>query len=184
MANVYINKRTIFLSDGMNEETIGIICNSILTLIEEDNEKDDKEKNFKREIIKLYINTDGGNVYDTFALVDIILKSKTPIYTYCVGHAMSAGFALFVAGSKRYISKNSILMLHTLTAGNYSNLKKLTDSVSEYKRLNEQLEEYYLSRTEIVKERLDEIYREQIDWYITPDEAIKLKIADEIIEEI
>lgn len=30
----------------------------------------------------------GGGVYDTWALIDIILNSKTPIYTYCAGYAI------------------------------------------------------------------------------------------------
>ena len=45
-------------------------------------------RNYKRRPIKLYIQSFGGSVYDGFALVDIIINSKTMIF----------GFILIVFG--------------------------------------------------------------------------------------
>ena len=70
-ANVFINtdKRLFYLSDDINSETIGQLCFYLLNIIQEDDEKDEKQKDFKREPIKFYINSNGGNVYDMWGLI-------------------------------------------------------------------------------------------------------------------
>lgn len=62
--NSYANtdKKTLFLSDDVDNESIGKLTWSILQQIREDDEKDEKEKDYKREPIKLYINSYGGSV--------------------------------------------------------------------------------------------------------------------------
>ena len=87
----------------------------LLYQIQEDDEKDEKEKDYNREPIKLYINSYGGSIYDMWGLIDVILNSKTPIYTYCTGYAMSAAFKIFLAGHKRYCYKHSIFMYHQMS---------------------------------------------------------------------
>ena len=64
--NTYTNieKRLYFLSDDVDNSSIGQLTWSILYQIAEDDEKDKKEKDYKREPIKLYINSYGGAVYD------------------------------------------------------------------------------------------------------------------------
>lgn len=86
------NKKTFYLSDDVDNESIGKLMWNILYQIREDDEKDEKEKDYKREPIKLYINSYGGSVYDMWGLIDVILNSKTPIYTYCTGYGYECSF--------------------------------------------------------------------------------------------
>ena len=125
--NIYANtdERILFLSDDIDNESVGSITWNILRLIKSDDEKDKKEKDYRREPIKLYINSYGGSVYDMWGLIDVILNSKTPIYTYCTGYAMSAAFKIFLAGHKRYCYKHSIFMYHQMScwrSGKYQDL--------------------------------------------------------------
>ena len=115
--NVYIDldKRILMLHGDVDKETIGKMCFNLTYLITEDDKSDEKEKDFKRETIHVYINSYGGYLDDMWALVELMLKSKTPIYTYCTGYAMSAGFKIFIAGHKRFISKYAKLMYHQLS---------------------------------------------------------------------
>lgn len=78
------NNRTFYLSDDVDNESIGKLIWDILYQIREDDKTDEKEKDYKREPIKLYINSYGGSVYDMWGLIDIILNSKTPIYDVVV----------------------------------------------------------------------------------------------------
>ena len=100
--NIYIdiNKRTFFLAENIDNESAGKIMWDILYLIREDDEQDKKILCYNREPIKLYINSYGGSIDDMWGLIDIILASKTPIYTYCLGYAQSAAFNIFLAGLK------------------------------------------------------------------------------------
>jgi ATP-dependent Clp protease protease subunit len=45
-------------------------------------------------------------------LYDKIEKSKAPIHTIVSGMAMSMGFIILLAGHRRFITKNSIIMYH------------------------------------------------------------------------
>lgn len=95
--NIYIdiNKRTFFLADNIDNESAGKLMWDILYLIREDREQDKKILCYNREPIKLYINSYGDSIDDMWGLIDIILASKTPIYTYCLGYAQSAAFNIF-----------------------------------------------------------------------------------------
>ena len=144
--NTYTNieKRLYFLSDDVDNSSIGQLTWSILYQIAEDNEKDKKEKDYKREPIKLYINSYGGAVYDMWGLIDVIQNSKTPVYTYCTGYAMSAAFKIFLAGHKRYCYKHSTFMYHQM---HYYSSGKYQDHVedrTEKDLMNKEIEEYVI----------------------------------------
>ena len=182
--SVFINrdKRLFYLSDDVNNETIGELCFNLLNIIKEDDEKDNKQKNFKREPIKIYINSCGGEVHDMWALIDIMLNAKTPIYTYCTGYAMSAAFNIFLAGNKRFVSKHSVLLYHQIYCWRNGTYQDFIEDRVEMDHMQNEIETYVKDRTEIIEKKLKEIREKKIDWYIHCDEAVKLGIATDIIE--
>ena len=183
-SNVYIdtNKRLFYLSDDINNETIGQLCFNLLNIIKEDDEKDDKQKDFKREPIKIYINSGGGEVHDMWALIDIMLNAKTPIYTYCTGYAMSAAFNIFLAGSKRFISKHSVLLYHQISCWRIGKYQDLVEDRVEMDHMQNEIETYVKDRTKITDEKLIEVRKKKIDWYIHCNDALKLRIATDVIK--
>ena len=62
--------------------------------------------------LTLYVNTVGGDLYETFGLIDIMKDSYHSIATVGVGAVMSAGFLIFASGKhgERYIGKNTGIM--------------------------------------------------------------------------
>lgn len=177
------NKRLFYLSDDINKSTIGEICFNLLYLLQEDDEKDSKEKDFKREPIKIYINSGGGDIYDMWTLIDIMLNAKSPIYTYCTGYAMSAAFKIFLAGSKRFASKHSTFLYHQVYCWRDGKYQDLVEDRVEMDHIQNEIEAYVKSRTKITNEKLIEIREKKIDWYIHCDEALELGIVTDIIEE-
>lgn len=181
--NSYANtdKKTLFLSDDVDNESIGKLTWSILQQIQEDDEKDEKEKDYKREPIKLYINSHGGSAYDMWGLIDIILNSKTPIYTYCTGYAMSAAFKIFLAGHKRFCYKHSTFMYHQISFWTSGKYQDLVEDREEMDWLNKKIEEYVIDRTNLTKDDINEIREKKKDFYIHSDEAVKYGIVDEVL---
>jgi len=116
---------------------------------------------------------------DMWVLVDIMLNSKTPIYTYCTGYAMSAGLKIFLAGSKRFMSKHAVLFYHQMSYREYGKHQDIIENREERDNCQAELENYVCNRTNISKEKLDEIRLCKKDWYIHLDEAIELGIAEE-----
>ena len=175
------NKKTFYLSDDVDNESIGKLMWDILYQIREDNEKDKKEKDYKREPIRLYINSYGGSVYDMWGLIDIILNSKTPIYTYCTGYAMSAAFNIFLAGHKRYCYKHSTFMYHQMSCWRSGKYQDLVEDREEMDWLNKKNEEYVIDRTNLTQDDINEIREKKKDFYIHSDKAVKYGIVDEVL---
>lgn len=181
--NSYANteKKRLFLSDDVDNESIGKLTWSILQQIREDDEKDEKEKDYKREPIKLYINSYGGSAYDMWGLIDIILNSKTPIYTYCTGYAMSAAFKIFLAGHKRFCYKHSTFMYHQLSYWPSGKLRDMKEKMDEMKWIDNKVGEYVMERTNMTQADIENIYERKMNFYIHADEAVKYGIVDEVL---
>lgn len=182
--NVYVNNknRIFYLSDDIDNTSLGLINSSLLALIAKDNESERKSKgDFVRKPIKLHINSYGGEVYDMWGLIDIIEKSKTPIHTYCTGYAMSAAFIIFIAGHERFISNHATLLYHQMSCWRSGTYQDLLEDGEERDWLQNSIESFVKSHTNIKQTRLNTVRKNKIDWYIHADEAIELGIADEII---
>ena len=181
--NTYCNgdERLFYLSDDVNNSSIGQLCWSLLFQLQQDDKKEETEKNFTREPIKLYINSYGGSVYDMWALIDIILNSKTPIYTYCTGYAMSAAFNIFLAGHKRFCTLHSTFMYHQIFCMRRGKYQDLVEDREEMDCSQKMIEKYVIERTELTQADIDDIREKKKDFYIHSADALKWGIVDEVI---
>ncbi len=137
----------------------------------------------KAKVLTLYINSTGGDLYSAFALIDIIQTSTHPIRTIAVGAAMSAAFLIFASGDKgeRYVGKNTSLMCHQFTdttEGKYHDIKAtMKDNELSNQRMVDILKDATGLAPSVVRKKL----LPASDVYLTPEEAIELGIADNIL---
>lgn len=174
-------KRFFYLYGEINARNCADIAYDISMINFEDDEKDDKEKDYKRKPIKLYFNSFGGSVYDMWLLVDSIMASRTPVYTYCTGYAMSAAFIIFLAGHKRFMSPHATLMYHQIYCWRSGKYQDLVDDREQTDHLNEMIEDFVVERTGLTKDDLLNIREKKRDTYFSAKEAEELKIIDEIM---
>jgi ATP-dependent Clp protease protease subunit len=181
--NTYCNgeNRLFYLSDDVDNSSIGQLCWSLISQLQEDDNKEEKEKNFTREPIKIYINSYGGSVYDMWALIDIMLNSKTPIHTYCTGYAMSAAFKIFLAGHKRFATKHATFMYHQMSCKRHGKYQDLVEDREQMDYLQKSIEEYVVERTNLTQADMDDIRERKKDFYIHSKDAVKWGIVDEVI---
>jgi len=99
-----LKENIIFLSGPIDDDTANIVIAQLLFLQSEDSKKD----------IKLYINSPGGSVSSTLAILDTMNHIKNDVSTVCVGLAASGGAVLLSAGKKgkRFSLPNSEIMIH------------------------------------------------------------------------
>lgn len=135
-----------------------------------------------RKPIRFYINTDGGDLIPTMYVVDIIRASKTPVYTFGLGKAYSAGGLLLMSGHKRFIFKNTTCLIHDGAGESSGNIGKMLDNAKFTEELEKKQKEYILSMTKITAKKYDAQYRR--DWFMFSDEMLALGIADEIVEDL
>ena len=68
--------------------------------------------------LTMIINSQGGNIVDGFALIDVMGGSKIPIHTVGLGLIASRGLLLFISGKKgkRTLTPNTLIMSHQLSS--------------------------------------------------------------------
>lgn len=62
--------------------------------------------------IQIWINSPGGKVVDGFDIYNAMLRTKTPVDTYCMGIAASIAGILFQGGRNRIMCDYGVLMYH------------------------------------------------------------------------
>ena len=183
VVNVYVDseRRTIFFHDVVNPNTMAIVCAAIQSFITMDDELEATEIDYERQPIHFYINSPGGSLYDMWALVDIMLMTKTPIYTYCTGYAMSAAFILFICGDRRFITPHVTLMCHQLSSAQDGTYLDLAQGLDELTWAQANAEQLVCDFTKIAPETMKKIRSEKLDYYIHAKEALELQVADAFI---
>ena len=66
--------------------------------------------------IELHIHSGGGDLFAGLAAVDVIQSLKSPIHTYVEGSAASAATLMSLAGDKRFMYKNSFMLIHQISS--------------------------------------------------------------------
>lgn len=135
----------------------------------------------EREPIKIYIDSNGGDLIATFTMIDAIRLSKTPVWTINIGSAYSGGFFTFIAGHKRFTYPLASFLYHEGSTGNVGDAGKFQNFAAFYKKQLGNLKDITLKYTNISPELYEEKRRD--DWWIDSKEAVELGIADEIVEE-
>lgn len=136
----------------------------------------------KRKPIKIMIYSYGGEIDSVQHFIDICLLSKTPIWTYNLGVAMSGGFYILLAGSKRFALKNSQALLHEGSGGTNGTAEQVRNQQAQYTKQLKTLAEYTLERTKITKEVYSR--KKKSEWYINGEEQVSYGIVDKIITDI
>ena len=127
--------------------------------------------------INMYIQSGGGTIHDMWGLIDFMLTSPIPIYTYSVGLTASAALKIFLAGSVRYVMPHSMLMYHELAAGTSGKLEGISEWKDYLEKEQQKIEEYVKSRTFMKAKQIREIREKKKDFYMGADEAIELGFA-------
>jgi ATP-dependent Clp protease protease subunit len=177
--------RNLFLAQQVNQDSINKISQAIIEINEDDAELISicklHDLVYTPKPIKLYIDSYGGAVYQCFGLLGIMRESKTPIHTIVTGCAMSCGFLISVSGHKRFGYPKATYMYHQVSSAAWGKLKDIEEDVIETKRLQKMIEDITIENTKITEKKLEKVYKTKKDWFIDSDDALKLKVIDEII---
>ena len=171
-------RREVYLF-GINEGTGAVIEGQIRFWNQIDEDKGIPVG--EREPIKLYIDSGGGSLSDTFTIADAVMMSKTPVITINTGCAYSGGFFVFICGDKRLAYPNSSFMFHEGSVGNAADASKFRNFSEFYLKWLDQLKTIVINHTDMTEEFYKEHQKD--DLWMTPKEALELGVCDEIITE-
>jgi ATP-dependent Clp protease, protease subunit len=170
-----LERSTFFLTGEIDEENIN---DCIKWLVYENLDSDDEK------ILTIYVNSQGGDLYQALGLIDIMKNSRMPIRTIGVGSVMSAAFLIVASGTKgeRYISPNAGIMCHQMSSleeyGKYHDIKAAR---KETDRLNQAMYDVLKQATLLDGRTIKNKLLPPHDVYMTADEMITFNAADHIL---
>lgn len=139
----------------------------------------------KRVPIRCFIMSYGGALDSAFAFCTLLNLSKTPIYTYAITIAMSAGCLIFLNGHKghRYVTPMSSLLIHEgSSSGGQGTFSQQEAFQQNYKKIQDMMRDNILSHSTIDAKTWSK-YKNK-EWFLYCDDAIKYGIADKVVDSI
>jgi ATP-dependent Clp endopeptidase proteolytic subunit ClpP len=139
------------------------------------------DKDFNYDKLNLYIQSPGGSLLPTLALIDEIKNFELPIETYIRGYAASAATLLSVVGKKRYMYNNSIMMIHgvKLSGTEMNTLLEVRDLNDNVNLFMDIIKNIYLENSNMTEEQLEKYFIR--DKWMSSKEALNYGLIDEII---
>lgn len=160
----------LYFSGPVTDTTIFSITSNLIAL--------KQERDIKN--INLYMQSSGGSLLPSLALVDFIKNSDIPINTYVDGYCASAASLITVVGSQRFINKHGVILIHQLKMGiEPSKYLEIKDQSVNADTLMNIIKEIYLENTNLSSLKLDELL--QHDWWLNSTLCKEYGIIDVII---
>lgn len=132
--------------------------------------------------LTMIINSPGGSVSDGFALIDVMQTSRLPIHTVGLGQVVSMGVLIISAGTKgsRVITQNTEIMAHQFSTMVYGKYHELVATQKYHKDLERTFIKHFLAHTNMTENQIKDIMFSKTDRWLTPKEAKKYGICDEV----
>lgn len=166
-----LRDRIVFLGGPIDDNVANIVIAQLLFLESEDPKKD----------ISLYINSPGGSVTATLAMLDCMNHVKPDISTICVGIAASGGAVILAGGKKgkRFALPNSEVMIHQPWGGAEGRASDIEITAKQIVKTRERLNKILADATgKSLKDIEKDVDR---DYFMTSDEAKKYGLIDKVL---
>ena len=129
--------------------------------------------------IKVLINSGGGSITAGISSMDTILRCKVPVETYVDGFCASAATFLSVVGEKRFMSRNSYMLIHQLSTNFWGKYSEFEDEKQNLDLMMKTIKDVYKKYTKVPMKKLDEILKHDLLW--DAETCKTLGLVDEIV---
>lgn len=165
-----LKDRIIFLGGMIESEVANLVIAQLLFLESEDAKKD----------IQFYINSPGGSVTATLAMLDTMNHIKPDVSTVCVGMAASGAAVLLAAGAKgkRFALPNAEIMIHQPSGGVEGQATDIEINARHILATRERLNKMLAKMTSQPLEKIEKDVER--DFFMTAEEAKKYGIVDQV----
>lgn len=177
-SSISIERNNIYLYGDISAESCEALKNKI-------NELDFNSELFRLSYgtepppINIHIQSNGGSLMNSFYIVDLIESIKTKVNTYIDGYSASAASLINVSGNKRYMTKNSMMLIHQLYSGREGKFAELEDDSENMKLMMGKIKDIYLKKSYLTPDKLDNILKRDI--WMDAETCKKYGLIDEII---
>ena len=131
--------------------------------------------------IVVHLNSYGGITSAGIAIYNLLRDSGKEVTTVCEGFACSAASLIFMAGKRRVMRDNSLLMIHnawTVAQGNAGQLRETADDLDT---ISAAAAKIYSDNSRLTPAELDALL--EAEAWITPEMAVENGFATEIVRQ-
>lgn len=170
--NVSLSSMGVYmLFDEINENSSKAACDFLLKanlLFSSDN------------TVTMFINSQGGNVSDGWAIIDIMETSHIGIQTVGIGEIASMAACIFVSGDKgkRMLSKNSYIMTHQFAGFLAGKAHEMVAARKIHDKLETQFIKHFVHHTKMTEKQVRDILLRESDTWLDPSECLKYGLCD------
>lgn len=166
-----LKDRIIFLGGPIDDAVANTVVAQLLFLESEDKDKD----------IEMYINSPGGSVTATLAIIDTMHYIKPDVSTLCVGLAASGGAWVLSSGAKgkRFALPNSDMMIHQPLGGTEGQASDIAITAEHIIKTKKNLIKIMAKNTGQPESRIEKDLDR--DFYMSADEAKKYGLVDKVV---
>ena len=129
--------------------------------------------------IKIHINSGGGSIVSGIASMDTMLRCKVPVETYVDGFSASSATFLTIVGKKRFMSRNSYMLIHQLSSNFWGTYSGFDDEKKNLDLMMKTIKDVYKQYTKLPMKQLDEMLKHDLMW--NAETCLKYGMIDEII---
>ena len=134
-----------------------------------------------RPEIRIFIRSDGGDLHAGLSAMDCIksLRKRVRVRTIADGVCASAATFILMGGSKRYMTKNSYILIHQLNMdGTWGKFEDFKDQMENLERFMDRFRDIYTRETKIPEKRLSKLLKR--DLYMDAKRCLKWEIVDSV----
>ena len=136
-----------------------------------------------KKTIKLYINSMGGDLYESFALIDVMKDSYHHISTIGIGAVMSAGVLILASGKhgERYIGKNTGIMNHQHSDSIDAKMHDMRAQMKENNNCEQRCMQILRDASGYSLTDVRKKFNNPSDQYLTAKQLVEFKLVDHIL---
>ncbi|MFV1858186.1 MAG: ATP-dependent Clp protease proteolytic subunit [Anaerolineales bacterium] len=170
--SLLLKERIIFLGTPINDMVGNVIVAQLIWLDSQDPER----------LIRLYINSPGGQIYAGMAIYDTMQQLSAPIQTVAVGVTASFGTVLLAAGSpgQRFALPNATIHIHQPMGGTQGQATDIEIQAKEILRQREKINNILAEHTGQPLETIE--HDVERDFYLNAEDALKYGLIDKVLE--
>ena len=161
----------IFLGGPIEDYSANIVIAQLLFLQAEDPKKD----------ISLYVNSPGGSVTATMAIIDTMNHIKNDVSTYCIGMAASGAAIVLSSGAKgkRFVLPNAEVMIHQPLGGAQGQATDIEITARQILKIRENLNRILSKNTGQPLQKIEKDVER--GFFMSAEEAKKYGVVDKVL---
>lgn len=167
---IYIEERIIQLFGEIDSNSCNKVIKGLQVMLSKNKELP----------INIYLNSTGGDVYSAFGLYDFIENMPVEVKITVVGCAMSAATIILMAGDVRQMTKNSRLMLHTVSSGIEGKSFEVITDANEVRVIHDMMCDIYGKRSSVDRKKWVKDLKYE-DMFLSAEESLEKGLIEHIV---